>query len=539
MNIADAICRILRAEGCEIIVGYPVNALLEAGAKAGIRPVIVRQERTAIHMADAMSRLSSGKRLGVTVMQHGPGVENSMGGIAQCYGESVPVLVIPQGYARSLAHVHPNFNAVLSTKSYVKQSEPLNDPKLVEAVMRRAFTALRSGRGGPVLVEVPVDVFAEEAPEIAYRPARHLRSGPDPIVIEEAAALLRSASRPVIYAGQGVHYAQAWSELCELAERLAIPVCTSLEGKSAFNERHALALGAGGRGVPRPLRHFLDRADVILGIGCSFTSTSFGVAMPKGKRIIHATLDARDIDKDTVSEVAIIGDAKLTLAALLESLSAEPVRDSTAVAAEIAGLREEWLAEWHPKARSDKKPLSPYRVLADLESAVDIDHVVITHDAGSPRDQLSPFWRSTTPLSYLGWGKTTQLGYGLGLAMGAKLAHPEKLCINVWGDAAIGFTGMDLETAVRERIPILSVLLNNSSMAIELGRMKVSTERYRATDISGDYAGMMRAFGGHGERVSEPEAILPAIRRAIAKTEEGVPALLEFITEKETEFSTG
>ena len=172
-------------------------------------------------------------------------------------------------------------------------------------------------------------------------------------------------------------------------------------------------------------------------------------------------------------------------------------------------------------------------MLWDLQRTVDVAETIITHDAGSPRDQLSPFWKSRTPLSYLGWGKTTQLGYGLGLAMGAKLARPDKLCINVWGDAAIGLTGMDFETAVRERIPILSILLNNFSMAIELKIMAESTRKYRATDISGDYAAMARAFGGHGERIETPDEIVPAIRRGIEATRAGKPALLEFVTSKE------
>jgi acetolactate synthase-1/2/3 large subunit len=150
---------------------------------------------------------------------------------------------------------------------------------------------------------------------------------------------------------------------------------------------------------------------------------------------------------------------------------------------------------------------------------------------------LSPFWKSIAPLSYIGWGKSTQLGYGLGLAMGAKLACPDKLCINVWGDAAIGFTGMDFETAVRERIPILSILLNNSVMAIELDVMPVATRKYCATRISGNYADMVRALGGAGERVVRPEEIVPAIRRGIAHTERGVPALIEFITGPEQRFS--
>jgi acetolactate synthase-1/2/3 large subunit len=190
-----------------------------------------------------------------------------------------------------------------------------------------------------------------------------------------------------------------------------------------------------------------------------------------------------------------------------------------------------------PKLTSNDAPLSPYRVIWDLMHTVDVANTIITHDAGSPRDQLSPFWQATTPLSYIGWGKTTQLGYGLGLAMGAKLVHPDKTCINVWGDAAIGFTGMDFETAVRERIPIMSILLNNFSMAIELKVMPVSTEKYRSTDISGDYAAMARAFGGYGERVTDPAEIIPAIKRGIEKTKQGVPVLLEFITCKETEVS--
>jgi acetolactate synthase-1/2/3 large subunit len=208
-----------------------------------------------------------------------------------------------------------------------------------------------------------------------------------------------------------------------------------------------------------------------------------------------------------------------------------------AVAAEIASGRQAWLAEWQPRLTADETPLSPYRVIWDLLHTVDVRNTVITHDAGSPRDQLVPFWVSEEPLTYIGWGKTTQLGYGLGLAMGAKLACPGKLCVNVWGDAAIGFTGMDLETAVRERIPILSVLFNNFSMAMELHIMQAATAKYRSTDISGNYADMARAFGAYGERVTDPGEIVPAIRRGIEQTLEGTPALLEFITAQETSYS--
>jgi acetolactate synthase-1/2/3 large subunit len=291
--------------------------------------------------------------------------------------------------------------------------------------------------------------------------------------------------------------------------------------------------------VPKPVHHFIAAADLIIGIGCSFTETNFGIKFPRGKKLIQATLDPSHLAKDLPIVAGLLGDAGLVLEALIGELSQtlKVPRDSAALAREIAAVREAWMAEWQPMLRSNETPLSPYRVIAELMAATDPKNTIITHDAGSPRDQISPFWVSTEPMSYIGWGKTTQLGMGLGLAMGAKLARPEKLCINVWGDAAIGFTGMDFETAVRERIPILSILFNNFSMAIELKVMPISTEKYRATDISGDYAAMARAFGGHGERVTEPDEIAAAIRRGIAATEAGKPALLEFITAKETRIS--
>ena len=542
MKVVDGIAHALKREGVEILFAYPVNPIIESCAVADIRTVIVRQERVGLHMADAYSRLSSGQKIGVFTMQHGPGAENAFGGVAQAYSESSPILVLPAGYPRRIAHYFPNFNSTLNMQHITKWAEPLTMGKALPEVMRRAFFQLRNGRPGPVLVELPVDVFAEDVPEgWEHEPAYTARTAPDPVDVETAAAVLAAAENPVIYAGQGVHYAQAWDELKTLAETWNIPVTTSLEGKSAFDETHPLSLGSGGRAIPRTVRAFLEDADVILGVGCSFALTGFGVRMPRGKTIIHATLDPLDLNKDIPAQHALIGDAKLALQSLTDAMSGHS--RSTAderknVGARIADIKETWLAEWLPKLTSDSTPLNPYRVLWDLQSAVDKDNTIITHDAGSPRDQLSPFWSATTPLSYIGWGKTTQLGYGLGLAMGAKLAQPDKLCINVWGDAAIGFTGMDFETAVRERIPILSILMNNFSMAIELPIMQVATEKYRSTDISGNYADMAKAFGGYGERVTEPAEIGAALQRGIEATQAGQPALLEFITDKEINISS-
>jgi thiamine pyrophosphate-dependent acetolactate synthase large subunit-like protein len=541
MNVAGAIARAMKVEGVDILFAYPVNPLIEAAASEDIRTIIVRQERTGLHMADAYSRVTSGDKIGVFCMQHGPGAENAFGGVAQAFSESVPILVVPGGYPRQLATYYPNFNSALNMRNITKWAEPVTSAQAVPGILRRAFAQLRNGRPGPVLIEVPVDLWNEQLPDgWSYTPSLRARSAPDPADVATAAAVLASAEHPVIYAGQGVHWAKAWPELRALAEAWNIPVTTSIEGKSAFPENHPLSLGSGGRANPRPVKRFLADADVILGVGCSFALTGFGVAMPPGKTIIHATLDPKDINKDVAVQHALVGDAKLTLAALAEAMTG--MDRSTAAARrevphQIAELRAAWLAEWAPKLTSDTEPISPYRVICELNRTVDKDRTIITHDAGSPRDQMTPFWEATTPLSYLGWGKTTQLGYGLGLAMGAKLARPDHLCINVWGDAAIGFTGMDLETAARERIAILSILFNNSSMAIEIPIMPVSQAKYGATDITGNYADMAASLGCYSERIADPAEVVAAIKRGIAATEEGRPALLEFLTAKETTIS--
>ena len=538
MKVAAAVAEILKREGVEFLIGYPVNPVIEAAAAADIRTIIVRQERVGLHMADAVGRLTSGRRIGVFALQHGPGAENAFGGIAQAYSESVPILVLAAGYGRRLNNYPPFFNAYLNYQRIVKWIEQLNCADATPDVLRRAFTQVRNGRPRPAVVEIPVDVYQEEVPEpLTYQPTFHTRCGPDPQAIPGVAEALLQSSRPAIYAGQGVHYARAWAALKELAELLEAPVITSLQGKSAFPETHPLSASSGGRSLPGTVHHCLQQADLIFGIGCSFTTSNFAAPMPKGVPVIHATLDPGDLNKNVVAAHALVGDAGLVLGALLpevrDRLKGKPRGRAAAVAEEIKRVEGEWMAQWRPKLLSDEVPLCPYRVLADLYQTVDVANTIITHDAGSPRDQLSPFWKSIAPLTYIGWGKTTQLGYGLGLAMGAKLAHPEKLCINVWGDAAIGMTGMDFETAVRERIPILSVLLNNFSMAMELPVMKVATEKYRSTDISGNYADMAKAFGGYGERITAPGEIIPAIRRGIRKTQEGIPVLLEFLTSKE------
>lgn len=539
MNVAQALASILKKEGVEFLFCYPNNKVIDEAALLGIRPVVVRQERCGLHMADAISKLSSGERIGAFASQHGPGAENSYGGVAQSYGDSVPVLVLPQGYPLHTAPVKPNFSSAVSMRDISKLTEAVMRADELPNAMRRAFSALRNGRGGPVVVEVPKDLWAVELskPE-THVPVSVARYAPDPDDIRRAADLLAGARAPAIHAGQGVHYAKAWPELRELAELLRAPVATTLAGKSAFPEDHPLSLGSGGLAYPQTVKTFLTEADVIFGVGCSFTETSFAFPIPAGPRIVHLTLDPAHLNKDVRAEVGLVGDARLALRALITELGARGYAPTHAdPAPRIAQVRSEWLAKWQRKLDSNDAPISPYRVVRELMDATNEEQVIITHDAGRPRDQLTPFWISREPLSFLGWGKTTQLGYGLPLIMGAKLAEPAKLCINVWGDAAIGFTGTDLETAAREKIGVLSILLNNQGMATELHALPHANRLYNATDISGNYALMATSLGCYAERITEPAGIAAALRRGIEKTRENVPVLLEFMTSQETEYS--
>jgi len=545
MNVAQVIAEVLKREGVDTLFTYPLNPLTESAAAIDIRPIVVRQERVGCAMADAVARVTSGDKVSVFCCQHGPGIENSFGAVAQAFAEGVPLVVVTGGTSRGQHNMKPYFNSAMNLRSVTKNAETVTAPDMVVAAMRRAFNIARNGRPGPTLVEVPSDMWNAEVPgTIEYRPTKRALTAPDPASVDAAAEALLAARMPILYAGQGVHYAKAWPELKQVAELLEAPVTTSLEGKSAFPENHPLSLGSGGRSLPRPVAMHVAESDVIFGIGASFTNTNYGIRFPTQNKVyIQNTVDPHDIDKSMAVDHALVGDAKLALGMLHEALSdrlgGRPRGIARQVAARIQAQKEPWLREWQQHLRSDAKPLSPYRVIHELLQVADVPNTVITHDAGSPRDELSPFWQAISPLSYLGWGKSTQLGYGLGLVMGAKVAHPEKLCINYWGDAAIGMTGMDFETCVRAKIPILSILSNNFAMATEDDDMVLSRQKYGSTDISGNYAEFAKAMGGYGERVTDPDQVLHALVRGIRMTQEGTPVLLEFITMREKVFSAG
>ena len=542
MKVVDAIARILKIEGAEFLSAYPTTPLIEAAARADIRPVLCRQERVGVGIADGYARASNGTKLAAFCMQYGPGAENAFPGVATAFSDSTPMLVLPLGHQRDRAQVFPMFSSARTYASVTKSVETIALASQVPDVMRRAISLMRMGRPGPVMVEIPADVAVEDVADAgidAYRPVKATSAGANVRDVEAAARALREARRPVIHAGQGVLYAHAWDDLIELAELLEAPVMVTLEGKSAFPEDHPLALGTGGVVVTGPILHYLREADLVFGIGCSLTRHPMATGIPAGKTLIHATNDERDLHKSYPADYPLLGDARAVLRQFIEAVKSQGGRPAgrEGVRAEIERVRAAWLGEWKPKLGSDEVPISPYRVIGEFMRAVDPRDAIVTHDSGSPRDQLLPLYRAVPPRSYLGWGKSHALGTGLGLAIGAKLAAPDKLCVNFMGDAAFGMTGLDFETAVRANIPILTVVLNNSAMAIEIPHLVLSHEKYRTRDIGGRYADMALAMGGWAERVERPEEVSGAFARARKATESGQAALLEFITSQETAFS--
>ncbi|HEY8742740.1 MAG TPA: thiamine pyrophosphate-requiring protein [Chloroflexota bacterium] len=541
VNGVDAIAQILKQEGVEYLFSYPNHPLIDAAAKIGIRPIIARSEKTMINMADGYTRTTNGRRIGVCVVQEGPGIENAFGGVAQAFADSIPLLLLPGGPDQHRHGIPPGFDPLPNYQHVTKWAARVNFSDRIPELFRRAFSALRTGQGGPVMLEIPSDVGAAavDASAFHYEPTRGYRSSGDPHDVVEAARLLLAAQRPILHAGHGVLWAEAWDELRELVELVAAPVMTTMAAKGVFPEDHPLSAGTGGHTLSGPAAQCLVRADLVFGIGCSFSAGNFSTPIPAGKTMVQITNSARDIDKSYAIDRAVFGDAKLVLRQLIEAVREQlgpASRRSDAVVNAIKSYRIAYWQEWQPRLMSDETPINPYRVIHELKQAVDLRQTVVTHDSGNPRDQMLTFYEALTPRGYLGWGKSTQLGTGLGMALGAKLAAPDKLVVNVMGDLAFGTAGLEVETAVRSNLPILTIVLNNSCMGGYGHHMPTASERFGANRLSGRYADVAASLGAYSEQVQRPEEVAPAICRGIEATRNGRTAVLEMITKEEPVF---
>ena len=543
MNGTEFIAKILKAEGIDSVTCFPSNPLIEAVAKEGIRPISFRNERGAVMAADGFSRISQRKKFGVAIVQSQAGAENAMGGIAQAYADNIPILLMPGGISLSQLGVKPNFSALQNYQGWVKQVESVLSPNEVGNVMRRSFNALRNGPPGPVVVEMTSDVCSLEIPKDSenYCSPRSAKVIPSQNDIRDAVKYLMKAKKPLIWAGGGVLMSGASKELKKLVEFTGIPVFSTMQGKSAFDERHPLSLGAGCGTTTLAAHNWLKNSDVVLVLGSSLTRTPYGQVLSSEKTLLHNTIDPEDLNKDESAMVGLVGDTKLTLLALMEEFKTEGFKkdngEVTRIKKEINVLKKKWMQDWNPILNSGEIPLNYYRIINEIYKNIDPENSIVTHDAGAPRDCMVPFYNATLPNSYIGWGKTTHLGFGIPLMIGAKMAHPDKFCLNLMGDGAFGMSGLDLETSVRAELPITTVLLNNGAMSTYEGTSligPVSKKEYGVSSMKGDYAKIAKGLGAEGIRVEKPNELEMALKNAQQLNKDGKTVLIDVISNVES-----
>jgi acetolactate synthase-1/2/3 large subunit len=536
IDVATGIARILKQEGVDWVSTFPVCRVNNALGREGVPMLMMRDDRYAVAVADAFSRITAGTRIGVCTFQGGvnaAGMQYAYAGLAQAYEDGSPVLCITDGVPIGNSG-NSQFDVASAMKTVSKWFGYLDKPERVPEFMRRAFTMLRSGRPGPVILAIPNATAKYDETADPYHPVKGWKTGPDPADVRAAVALLLQARNPLIYAGEGVIYAGASEQLKSLAELANVPVITTLKAKGAFPENHPLFVGVRGDQVA----HYLNKSDLILAVGSSLSPGRFSHAIPDAakKTIIHCNVDELHINKMYPTAHAVIGDARMALQALRQEVSDRTSgagRPAGKVAAEVKTARDEGLARYRQIMASDERPINPYRVYGDLMQVLDPHNSFVTHESGNTRDQLSTIFDTLIPRGFLGWGNVSTLGFSLAAAIAAKKAFPERASVAVTGEAGLGYMLGNLEVLLREKLGVTVVHISNGGFAgYGPGFWGPGHDPFTHTVMGPDEVDMSKVIGAlglHSERVREPAEVVPALQRALAANTSGRPAYIEFI----------
>jgi acetolactate synthase-1/2/3 large subunit len=534
VKATNGLARILKAEGIPWVSCYPTSPVNNALGEEGVPILMMGEERFAVAVADAFSRVTSGKQIGACTVMAGlnaAGIQMAYGAVAQAWEDSSPLLVMAERVG-SGASRHTHYDIGEAFRSVTKWVGELDRADLVPDYLRRAFTQLRSGRPGPVLLLIPRDLGEYEEDEHPYAPVKGWRSGPDPDDVKAAVKALLAAKSPLLFVGEGVLYADATSELLQLAELAQVPVLTTLKAKSAFPENHPLSVGVRGSHA----EHFLRACDLLFSVGSSLFPNRFSHAVPDAekKTIVQCTVDTLDINRSYETRHAVIGDAKLTLQALIEELSRRGGGGKKPhVLEEIRTAKQAFTAKFRPWLESSETPINPYRVLGDLMKVLDPKNSFVTADSGNTRDQTSTVYEAQIPRGFLGWGNVSTLGFSLAGAVAAKLAYPNRQCVHITGDAGVCYMMGNFEAVARYKIGITTLHINNGGYSgYGPGFWGSGHDPYtwKVSDHSSAcMAAMARAVGFHGEDVSQPAEVIPALKRAFDENAKGRPAFVEFI----------
>ncbi|MGB7950074.1 MAG: thiamine pyrophosphate-binding protein [Candidatus Binatia bacterium] len=539
MRVADAVVDILKTEGVKFVATLPGDDILPLFdafyQKNDIPLILTRHEQATVFMADGYAR-SCGEP-GVAMVTKGPGRCNAMTAIVNAFTDCVPLVVIfghssRKQLAKGMLQEVPYLDTF---QTVAKWTFSIPSPERVPEVFRRAFTLARSGRPGPVIIEIPQDISMAQADIPPYTQMRRVRFGPDPYDIDKLLELMRESKRPLIYVGRGALWSHATEDLVRVAETYALPVMATLPAKGAMPEDHPLCLGLGG--YPRAVystgqsKKFAEDADLVIALGCSFRqhATSSWLPKPAHAKLVQVDIDPAELHKNYAADLVMLSDIKLFLQALLQQgsqkLSGWRKGMNGVVAEEIDELKKQWMNSWNPRLTSEEVPINPYRACWDLTNGLDRRNTVLLHDAGVTRAYVSHHYEALFPNGFIGFGGTSAMGWSTPAALGAKLGNPDKTVVNVTGDGSFGLTGMEIETAARNDIRTLTVILNNQSLGASRETLR---DRFNGHEIGislrGDYAAVARALGAYGERVEQPRDLRPALGRALAHPG---PSLLE------------
>ena len=547
------IAQCLKHEGVTKVFGqcgHTNYALIDACHKLGIEYISFRHEQLAAHAADAYYRVSH--KLAVLNVHLSPGLTNALTGVVSAAADSTPMLVFagntPSYHHAREPHQGIRFHADASQgdifRPICKRVWRVDDAKLLSDVMPRALNLAQTGRPGPVLIDVPMDVFSQQisAPtdQTARRPEYDRFVAPDD-GIADAARLLASAERPVIFAGNGVLLSEATDELRQLAEALTIPVATTLMGKGAFPENHPLALGMSGIWGTAVANETTRAADVVLGIGtafgeadCSSWDPRFTFSIPPS-RLIQIDIEPQEIGKIYPVEVGLVGDAKATLRELIRHLKAlGPFAQATERISRIAEERKAWNAALHESQHDPGRPIHPARLLKELSDVVPEDAIFVT-DVGWNKNGAGQQIQVTRPASFITSGGMATMGFAPGAAIGAKLGAPDRKVICLVGDGGLLSAVGAFATAVELGVPVLFVLFNNfcfstiRTVGLTYFNNSYGTE-FTTPDgqpYNPDFPLLAKSFGMGCDLVIDPEDLTPALKKAMSIDK---PYLLEVRT---------
>jgi acetolactate synthase I/II/III large subunit len=555
-QVADQLVKFLEDRGVEHVFGlcgHTNIAVLTALEGSTIKFINTRHEQVAAHAADGYARMK--KRPAVVLTHLGPGLTNAATGVANAALDSIPMVVIagdvPSHFYGKHPHQEINLHADASQfeiyRPFVKRAWRVDRPDLFPEIIGKAFQLAETGRPGPVLVSVPMDIFSADIdPALFARQAKHAqhvtRPSLDEDVAERMVKAIEAAKRPVIYAGGGILIAEASAELTAFAEHFSIPVAHSLMGKGALPDDHPLVLGMTGFWGTKYINDSCRHADVVLGLGTSFKEADcsswereYTFDIPKSK-LLQIDIDPSEIGRNYPVSIGAVADLKLALRVLLKTAQRlyPKGKPNPALREEIAAYRKEFRASNAAAEASDQFPLRPERILADVRAVLP-RNAIITTDVGWNKNGVGQQFPIYEPGSILTPGGFATMGFGSPAAIGAKLAAPDRVVVSLVGDGGFGQNPAALATAFENDIAVVWVVMNNFAFGTIAGLQKAhfgtthgTVFEKGGTPYSPNYAELARAYGIDGVRVESAAAFKPALEKAIAS---GKPVVLDVIME--------